>query len=265
MIVRGLSPDLDGPRVPVGPFWGTVCLSVEQAPEALSEKASVKDRGVPAHVACPGNASGRVIGHFGTERDFWSPILGTFRCFGDSIGVAAAMKLLRRCFALGVAMCLICRKPALLLGRLLVALPNANFVAEAIVVRWGCPGRAMRDSSSGVERLHIPRGRKSEFAVVLALCSTCDPSITTPHFGPPASHTRIPDQNSGRYSSSGNQRQIGGHRVMNNGRRAGSIRKAEESSQKNERTRNPENDGAGIVALFITESPKHRKVPNMGL
>ncbi|PKI67625.1 hypothetical protein CRG98_011981 [Punica granatum] len=175
------------------------------------------------------------------------------------------MKLLRRCFALGVAMCLICRKPALLLGRLLVALPNANFVAEAIVVRWGCPGRAMRDSSSGVERLHIPRGRKSEFAVVLALCSKkmylrrmffsfgSPERLSAPHFGPPASHTRIPDQNSGRYSSSGNQRQIGGHRVMNNGRRAGSIRKAEESSQKNERTRNPENDGAGIVALFITD------------
>ncbi|OWM63154.1 hypothetical protein CDL15_Pgr027010 [Punica granatum] len=31
----------------------------------------------------------------------------------------------------------------------------------------GCPGRAMRDSSSGVERLRIPRGRKLESAVVL--------------------------------------------------------------------------------------------------
>ncbi|OWM78290.1 hypothetical protein CDL15_Pgr028283 [Punica granatum] len=63
------------------------------------------------------------------------------------------MKLLRRCFAPGVAVCLICRKPALLLGRLLVALPGAGFVARAIVVCWGCPGRAMRDSSSRVERL----------------------------------------------------------------------------------------------------------------
>ncbi|OWM72763.1 hypothetical protein CDL15_Pgr024815 [Punica granatum] len=87
------------------------------------------------------------------------------------------MKLLRRCFALGVAGCLIYRKPALLLGRLLVALPSAGFVAGAIVVCWGCPGRAMRDSSSGVERLRIPRGRKSESAVVLVACSTYDPSI----------------------------------------------------------------------------------------
>ncbi|PKI70278.1 hypothetical protein CRG98_009355 [Punica granatum] len=65
------------------PVLGAVYLSVERAPGALSEKASVRDRGVLAHVAYPGNASGRVVGHFGTERDFWSPILGTFRCFGD--------------------------------------------------------------------------------------------------------------------------------------------------------------------------------------
>ncbi|OWM85337.1 hypothetical protein CDL15_Pgr021092 [Punica granatum] len=87
------------------------------------------------------------------------------------------MKLLRRCYAPGVAVCLICRKPALLLGRLLVALPGAGFIAGAIVVCWGCPGRAMRDSSSGVERLRIPRGRKSKSAVVLMACSTYDPSI----------------------------------------------------------------------------------------
>ncbi|OWM75261.1 hypothetical protein CDL15_Pgr023782 [Punica granatum] len=67
------------------------------------------------------------------------------------------------------------------------------------------------------------------------------------------------------YSPSGNLRQIGGHEDMNNGRRARSLRKAEESHQKNERTRNLENDGTGTVALFITESPKYRKVPNMGL
>ncbi|OWM68194.1 hypothetical protein CDL15_Pgr008286 [Punica granatum] len=77
------------------------------------------------------------------------------------------MKLLRRCFAPRVVVCLIYRKSALLLGRLLVALPGAGFVAEGIIVCWGCPGRAMRDSSSGVERLRIPRGRKSESAVVL--------------------------------------------------------------------------------------------------
>ncbi|OWM76639.1 hypothetical protein CDL15_Pgr009204 [Punica granatum] len=77
------------------------------------------------------------------------------------------MKLLRCCFAPRVAVCLICRKPALLLGQLLVALPGAGFVAGAIVVCWGCPGRAMRDWSSRVERLRIPRVRKSESAVVL--------------------------------------------------------------------------------------------------
>ncbi|PKI66592.1 hypothetical protein CRG98_013016 [Punica granatum] len=77
------------------------------------------------------------------------------------------MKLLHRCSALGVVVCLICRKPALLLGRLLVALPGVGFIAGAIVVCWGCPGRAMRNSSSGVERLRISRGRKSESVVVL--------------------------------------------------------------------------------------------------
>ncbi|OWM87139.1 hypothetical protein CDL15_Pgr024029 [Punica granatum] len=84
----------------------------------------------------------------------------------------------------------------------------------------------------------------------------CSP-VSAPHFGPPASHTRIPDRSPGHYSSPGNQRQIGGHGVMNKGRRARSLRKAEESHQKSERTRNPQNDGAGTVALFITESPKH--------
>ncbi|OWM68462.1 hypothetical protein CDL15_Pgr026432 [Punica granatum] len=48
-----------------------------------------------------------------------------------------------------------------------VALPGASFIAGAIVVCWGSPRRAMRDSSSRVERLRIPRGRKSESAVVL--------------------------------------------------------------------------------------------------
>ncbi|OWM70392.1 hypothetical protein CDL15_Pgr008681 [Punica granatum] len=75
-------------------------------------------------------------------------------------------EVLRRCSAPEVLVCLICRKPALLLGRLLVALPDVSSVAVAIVVRWRCPGRAMKDSSSVVERLRIPRGRKSESAVV---------------------------------------------------------------------------------------------------
>ncbi|OWM85996.1 hypothetical protein CDL15_Pgr003948 [Punica granatum] len=70
--------------------------------------------------------------------------------------------------ASGVAMCLICRKSALLLGQLLVALPDASFVAGAIVVCWGCPSLAMRDSNSGVECLRIPRSRESESAVVPA-------------------------------------------------------------------------------------------------
>ncbi|PKI70462.1 hypothetical protein CRG98_009132 [Punica granatum] len=48
---------------------------------------------------------------------------------------------------------LICRR----LVPLLVRLP----------VCWGCPSLVMWDSSSGVERLCIPRGRKSEFAIVL--------------------------------------------------------------------------------------------------
>ncbi|OWM90308.1 hypothetical protein CDL15_Pgr014146 [Punica granatum] len=87
------------------------------------------------------------------------------------------MKLFRRCLALGVAVCLICRKSALLLGQLLVAMPDASFVAGAIVVCWGCPCLAMRDSSYVVERLRIPRGRKLESAVVLVACSTYDPSI----------------------------------------------------------------------------------------
>ncbi|OWM83557.1 hypothetical protein CDL15_Pgr006203 [Punica granatum] len=67
------------------------------------------------------------------------------------------MKLLCRCFALGTTVYLICRKPASLLGRLLVVLPNASFVAWAVVVCWGCPGLAMKDSSSG-RSAHVSRG-----------------------------------------------------------------------------------------------------------
>ncbi|OWM72564.1 hypothetical protein CDL15_Pgr005033 [Punica granatum] len=33
------------------------------------------------------------------------------------------------------------------------------------LLRRGCPGRAMRDSSPGVERLHIPSGWESESAI----------------------------------------------------------------------------------------------------
>ncbi|OWM84264.1 hypothetical protein CDL15_Pgr011649 [Punica granatum] len=89
--------------------------------------------------------------------------------------------------------------------------------------------------------------------------------LSAPHFGPPASYMRIPDQSPGYYSSPGNQRRTCGHGVMNNRRRDGSIRKVEESSRKNLRAKNPEKSGAGTAALFITESLKHRKVPNVGL
>ncbi|OWM89016.1 hypothetical protein CDL15_Pgr016400 [Punica granatum] len=99
------------------------------------------------------------------------------------------------------------------------------------------------------------------FAVIQSQLST----LSAPHFGSSASYTRIPDQSSGCYSSPGNQRQIGEHGVMNNERRAWSLRKAKESHRKNLQAKDPENSGAGTAALFITESLKHRKVPNMGL
>ncbi|OWM76883.1 hypothetical protein CDL15_Pgr012494 [Punica granatum] len=54
---------------------------------------------------------------------------------------------------------------------------DAGPATEAIVAHWGCPDRMMRDSSFGVERLRIPRSRKSESAVAFAACSTCDPVI----------------------------------------------------------------------------------------
>ncbi|PKI33178.1 hypothetical protein CRG98_046430 [Punica granatum] len=44
--------------------------------------------------------------------------------------------------------------------------------------------------------------------------------LSAPHFGPPTSHTRILDRSARHYSSSDNRRQIGGHGVMNNKRRA---------------------------------------------
>ncbi|OWM90912.1 hypothetical protein CDL15_Pgr027399 [Punica granatum] len=52
---------------------------------------------------------------------------------------------------------LICRKPASPLGRLLVALPDAGSIAGAIVVCWGCPDLAMKDSSYK-RSAHVPRG-----------------------------------------------------------------------------------------------------------
>ncbi|PKI48953.1 hypothetical protein CRG98_030651 [Punica granatum] len=86
--------------------------------------------------------------------------------------------------------------------------------------------------------------------------------LSAPHFGPPASYTRIPHQSSGYYSSPGNQRRTRGHGDTNNRRRAGSIRKAEESNRKSLQAKSPENSGAGTTALFIIGSLKHRKGPS---
>ncbi|OWM86322.1 hypothetical protein CDL15_Pgr020630 [Punica granatum] len=41
----------------------------------------------------------------------------------------------------------------------------------------GC--RVLKDPSSKVERLRIPSGRESEPAIILAVCNTCDPGITS--------------------------------------------------------------------------------------
>ncbi|OWM82691.1 hypothetical protein CDL15_Pgr024843 [Punica granatum] len=79
--------------------------------------------------------------------------------------------------------------------------------------------------------------------------------LSAPHFGPPASYTRSSDRGSGHYSSPDNQRRIGRHGVMNNGRRARSLRKVEESHQKNKRTKNPE---TAELALRHYSSLSHR-------
>ncbi|OWM80137.1 hypothetical protein CDL15_Pgr027128 [Punica granatum] len=68
-----------------------------------------------------------------------------------------------------VVKALICRRLVSLLGRLLV--------------HWRCPGLAMKDSSSGVERLRTPRNRESGSAVVLAACNTYDPGIISKSWG----------------------------------------------------------------------------------
>ncbi|OWM76455.1 hypothetical protein CDL15_Pgr016730 [Punica granatum] len=114
---------------------------------------------------------------------------------------------------------------------------------------WGLSGRATGGRTGARER-----------AAAGALFT-----LSAPHFGPPASYTRIPDQSPGYYSSPDDQWRTCEHRDMNYKRKAGCTKKAEESRQKNRQTRNPENSGAGTVALFIIESLKHRKVPNMGL
>ncbi|PKI70799.1 hypothetical protein CRG98_008794 [Punica granatum] len=70
------------------------------------------------------------------------------------------------------------------------SLLNTEFAVWPLCFSWRCPSAAMRDfvfagcrvlkdSNSGVERLRIPSDRESESAVVLAICSTCDPGITS--------------------------------------------------------------------------------------
>ncbi|PKI71120.1 hypothetical protein CRG98_008488 [Punica granatum] len=61
------------------------------------------------------------------------------------------MKLLRRCLAPGVAVCLICRKPALLLGRLLVALPGKKiFETHALQFRVAVKSLYLSDANGGL-------------------------------------------------------------------------------------------------------------------
>ncbi|OWM77788.1 hypothetical protein CDL15_Pgr011149 [Punica granatum] len=87
-----------------------------------------------------------------------------------SIAICRTIKnLLDNSIRYAAAKALIYRRLVPLLGRLPVC--------------WGCPSRTMRDSSSEVERLRIPRGRKSESAVVLVACSTYDPSIISKSWG----------------------------------------------------------------------------------
>ncbi|OWM72667.1 hypothetical protein CDL15_Pgr005256 [Punica granatum] len=73
----------------------------------------------------------------------------------DQIGVDAGTKSFHRSLAFGAVVCLLC---------------------ERIV---GSRRFAFRNSSSSEERLRLPSGRESESAVVLAVCNTCDPDITS--------------------------------------------------------------------------------------
>ncbi|OWM72783.1 hypothetical protein CDL15_Pgr024835 [Punica granatum] len=112
---------------------------------------------------------------------------------------------------------------------------------DRAIYGWGLP-------TQGCEFLEIERGSLGAGSVVSA-----------PHFGPPASHTRIPDQSSGHYSSSGNQRQIGGHRVMNKRRRARSTEKGgreylEERTNKESRKRRSWH--CGTIHHRVTEASK---------
>ncbi|OWM74038.1 hypothetical protein CDL15_Pgr021983 [Punica granatum] len=90
-------------------------------------------------------------------------------------------------------------------------------------------------------------------------------SLSAPHFGPPASYTRIFDQGPGYYSSPDDQRRTCGHGIMKYGRETWSTEKTGESNQKGKQATNLRATGAGTVTLFIAGSPERQTISNMGL
>ncbi|PKI74117.1 hypothetical protein CRG98_005496 [Punica granatum] len=83
--------------------------------------------------------------------------------------------------------------------------------------------------------------------------------LSAPHFGPPASHTRIPDRSPRHYSSPGHQRQIGGHGVMSNRRGARSTEKGgrEQSEERTDKeSRKRRSCHCGTIHHRVTEAPK---------
>ncbi|PKI47269.1 hypothetical protein CRG98_032340 [Punica granatum] len=112
--------------------------------------------------------------------------------------------------------------------------------------------------------LHTPKehhdhgtGFRLRFGVHLGL--PCGSRLSAPHFGPPASHVRIPNRSPGHYSSPGNQRQIGGHGVMSNKRRARSTEKGgrEQSEERaNKESQKRRSWHCGTIHHRVTETPK---------
>ncbi|OWM84569.1 hypothetical protein CDL15_Pgr028304 [Punica granatum] len=83
--------------------------------------------------------------------------------------------------------------------------------------------------------------------------------LSAPHFGPPASHTRISDRGPGHYSSPGNQRQVGEHGVMSNRRRARSTEKSGgKPSEERTNKESPKRQSwhCGTILHRVTEAPK---------
>ncbi|OWM90926.1 hypothetical protein CDL15_Pgr006411 [Punica granatum] len=83
-------------------------------------------------------------------------------------------------------------------------------------------------------------------------------AVSTP-FWPIGFLQENPDQSPGYYSLPDNRRRTCGHRVMNDKRRAGSTRKAEESGQKNRQDKEPRKQRSrhcGTIHHRITETPK---------